>query len=916
MARGRVVTGSGRGEVSRALDRLGLPDTPVSRALLVLIDDTVSRLDRKGRILGVWVGDRDYVADLDDATIDEFEAATDRYVTDFVGADTRRSILDAIEQCLETGSLTTVEFTTRATGRTLYLRGSCTPCGNDQVMWTSRDRTADHEARRVAERRAELESMLSDGLQALIDAGAAIVDDDDLVTGVFGRVAEFFGADAAFLRRFRGAGHIEIVGQWRGAGVDYSPPGTSRAGSTYFPWAARQLARDPILIVPSLGGLGPEASTDIASLDQGLEGGLVWVRVGSGRRPSGLFGLLFDRQRIVDDRDGFEPLIGFASTTLGLIARAEEELRRTMQRHVLESIVHGDPLPDVLERVCRLREAGSPSHSCVAWLVDDHGRLHPIGGADDRFAGFDPCPDGSPELVAFDRGERCWIDATEQDPGPVARHLGAGAIDLIPLATGSGHSKVGLLAVYDTSRLPLDPTEVGADPHGELAASLASLAVERLTDLAELAHRATHDSLTGLANRETFVSELDRAIAESGPVDRLVAVLYCDIDRFKELNDHLGHGYGDDLLVDVADVLTTNTPDPCVVARLGGDEFAVLLEALSDENDAMIVAERIRTAVRTSPASAGRRATVSIGVAVSGSPTDHAEGLMRDADVAMYQAKSTGRDRVELFAERLRREARARDQMGRELVDALDHGDVDVHFQPMVDLVAGRLMGFEALARWKHPERGFVSPGEFIPVAEAGGMIERLGDVVLERALAVAAHWDGLDLHVNLSAVQIDRPGVVERLLERIIASGIPVERLAMEVTESVLLPGSLSTLENLRVLTDAGVGLVLDDFGTGYASLTYLRSYPFQGIKVDRSFVDGMEHNADDSSIVSMVLALASSLGLEVIAEGVETLGQERMLRDKGCRYVQGYRYSVPVPRDEVGGLIDRFGSGVSSVF
>ncbi len=229
----------------------------------------------------------------------------------------------------------------------------------------------------------------------------------------------------------------------------------------------------------------------------------------------------------------------------------------------------------------------------------------------------------------------------------------------------------------------------------------------------------------------------------------------------------------------------------------------------------------------------------------------------------------------------------------------------------MIDLRTGGLMGFEALARWRHPERGFVPPVEFIPIAETAGLIGDLGDVVLERSLEVAADWPGLDLHVNLSARQIDTVGYVDRVLERIVASNIPVERVAMEITESVLLSGSAPTVENLRLLSDSGVGLVLDDFGTGYASLTYLRRFPFRGIKVDRSFVSGIDRSADDAAIVAMVLALATTLGLEVIAEGVETEGQEMRLREMGCRFVQGFRYSLPVPAGGVPALLERFGSG-----
>ncbi|HET8929196.1 MAG TPA: EAL domain-containing protein, partial [Acidimicrobiales bacterium] len=718
----------------------------------------------------------------------------------------------------------------------------------------------------------------------------------------------------AYLDRFQGPHHIEVVCQWRATDVRYAPPGTSRGGPGYFPWAARQLARDPVLVVSKLTGLGPEASTDVENLRTGDDPGFVWIRVGPARRPTGLFGLTFDGPLSTEQPESYEPLIGFAGTMLAIVSRREEEARRREQHRVFESIARGEAVETVLEQVCRLRETGSPGQFCVAWLADDDGRLHPV---DPKTSGvalddFDPCPQDAPEAQTYRLPERKWglrDAAASDDADPVGARFGAGAVDLIPLVNHSRDEVVGVLAVYDTSRLPLDPGEGAVGDWTELAASLASVAIERVTDLARLAHRATHDSLTGLANRESFLSALERAIADSGPVDRLVAVLYCDVDRFKEFNDRLGHAHGDRFLVAIGRLIEAQVRSPAVVARLGGDEFAIILEQLTDENDALVVAERIRTAVRTSSAAPGSVASVSIGVAVSGSAAEHAEGLLRDADIAMYQAKSSGRDRVEVFAERIRREAHARDRLGRELRVALESGDVDVHYQPMVDLRDGRLMGFEALARWRHPTRGFIPPSEFIPIAEAGGLIGALGERVLERALEVAGEWDGLDLHVNLSARQVDTVGLVEGLLDRVAASHVPVERVALEITESVLLSESAPTLENLGVLASSGVGLVLDDFGTGYASLTYLRRFPFRGIKVDRSFVSGIERSADDATIVSMVLALATSLGLEVIAEGVETVGQEERLREMGCRYVQGFRYSVPIPAQGVAALIDRHG-------
>ncbi len=898
-----------------ALDPLGLPDVPATRALLLLVDQTVSRLDRDGRVLGIRLG-----RDLSSTSATAAEWA-ENFVADFVEPEVGAAILATIRRCLDTGEPRSVDFSVRRGGRTLELHGSCAPCGHDEVIWITRDRTADHEARLLGERRAGLEAMINDCLQMLIDVDGSGAELDDVLTTVMQRIAFYFGASAALLDRFQGPHHVEVVCQWRTGDVRNAPPGTSRGGPGYFPWAARQLARDPVLVVPTMAALGPEASTDVGNLAADDDRGFVWIRVGPARLPTGLFALTFDGPLATELPESYEPLIGFAGTMLAIVSRRDEDARRRGQHRVFESIARGEAVETVLEQVCLLRETGSPGQFCVAWLADEHGRLHPIAPKTSGVAldDFDPCPEHTPEVQTYHLPRRRWRlrrDGHPDDSDPVACRFGANAVDLIPLVTHSGNDVVGVLAVYDTSRLPVDPADGVVGDWTELAASLASVAIERVTDVARLAHRATHDSLTGLANRESFLAALERAIADSGPVDRLVAVLYCDVDRFKEFNDRLGHAHGDRFLVAVGRLIESQVRSPAVVARLGGDEFAIVLEQLTDENDALVVAERVRTAVRTSSAAPGSVASVSIGVAVSGSATEHAEGLLRDADIAMYQAKSSGRDRVEVFAERIRREAHARDRLGRELAAALASDAVDTHFQPMVDLRTGRLMGFEALARWHHPDRGFVPPSEFIPIAEAGGLIGALGAAVLEQALGVAAGWDRLDLHVNLSARQLDTVGFVDGLLDRVAAAGVPVERVAFEITESVLLSESAPTVENLGALADSGVGLVLDDFGTGYASLTYLRRFPFRGIKVDRSFVAGIESSADDATIVSMVLALATSLGLEVIAEGVETAGQEDRLREMGCRYVQGFRYSTPVPEKDVAALIDRFGQGGSAPF
>ncbi len=889
------------------LKRFGLPDTPVTRAFLVLQDDTVSRLDQTGRILGVRIGRRDYVSNLDAARLDAFEMSQNRSITEFVDAETSRLLLETISEALESGGRVDVEYTTLATGRTLHLMGSCFPCGDNEVIWVSRDLTPEHVAHRAAQARAKLEATVSDCLQSLIDVGG--IELHQVLDDVVGKVAAHFGAHSAYLRRFRGTGHVEIVCQWRARHLGIPAEGRSRAGAGVFPWAARELAKHPILVVRDVQALGVDASTDVGHRMTNSGGrALVWIRTGPPRRPTGIMGLVFADPLNDEDSELFEPLIGLAHTMLAVANRQLDEVRRGIQHRVFELIARGAPLPEVLSHVCRLRESGWPGQHCVAWLTSTDGTLRPVGAKGANILGkfADQAAPNSPEVNAAQSRRRIWVTDTESSEdalGETARRFGANAVEATPLTTREHDGMFGVLAVYDTSADPVDPEKVEPG-FPALAASLATIAVERDTDLAELAHQATHDALTGLVNRSTFLDRLERSLERS---TSLTAVLYCDVDRFKVINDRLGHATGDFLLRRVGERIQSVLPTSGTVARLGGDEFAILLEDLDDEDDALRRAEEIRMNVRDITVQGGQVVNLSIGVAVSASRTDHADGLLRDADMAMYQAKSSGRDRVEVFREQIRRLARDRDQLGQDLANAIETHQLSVYFQPIVDLASGRVTGFEALARWNHPEQGPVPPDVFVPVAETNGLIDALGDLVLQESLEAAAAWPGLDLHVNLSAQQLDTRGGVERLLAQVHDSPIAVERLVMEITETVLLSDSVTTSTSLGQLLDGGISLVLDDFGTGYASLTYLRRFPFRGIKIDKSFVAGLDASAEDATIVAMVLGMAASLRLEVVAEGVETHVQEQLLRDLGCARAQGFLYSPAVPAHEVPTLIEQ---------
>ena len=439
--------------------------------------------------------------------------------------------------------------------------------------------------------------------------------------------------------------------------------------------------------------------------------------------------------------------------------------------------------------------------------------------------------------------------------------------------------------------------------HTEVRAFVRDI-TERRAHERELTERALHDHLTGLPNRTLLADRLSTAIAGIGRRGRGIAVLFLDVDRFKVVNDSLGHRAGDLLLVGLAERLRASVRPDDTVARLGGDEFVVLCQDLAHPAEAVEVAERVFDVLEEPFALGSRshRVDVSVGIAHASGPGDRAEDLLRDADVAMYQAKSTGGRRIAVFDASLRERARRRLDLEDELRTALDDGGIVAYYQPVHDVVGGHIVGFEALARWHHPVQGVIEPAHFIAVAEETGLITALGEQVLDQACARLARWRahpagaGVRVAVNLSGRQLSEPGaaaLVERTLER---HGLSGTALCLEITESTLMVDSVAAAATLRALDDLGVELAVDDFGTGYSSLLYLRNFPVGVLKLDRAFVSGLGTNPADEVIVGSMIDLAHSLGMTAVAEGVETAGQRAALARLGCDHAQGYLWSAPV--------------------
>jgi diguanylate cyclase (GGDEF)-like protein/PAS domain S-box-containing protein len=442
--------------------------------------------------------------------------------------------------------------------------------------------------------------------------------------------------------------------------------------------------------------------------------------------------------------------------------------------------------------------------------------------------------------------------------------------------------------------------------YGDKPAVLAALVdvTERRQAEARIAHMAHHDALTGLPNRVRFLERLDEILGGLQGSGAKAAVLYLDLDRFKFINDSLGHPVGDQLLKVAAGRLRECLRPSDMVARLGGDEFAVVLTDVSGPEEVGRIASKLVAALseRYHIQDHELVAGVSIGIVMAPSDGTTHETLLRNADLGLYRAKAEGRGRYHFFEAEMERRAKLRRSLELDLRKAYEHGEFELYYQPLVNTVTQAVNGCEALLRWKHPERGMIPPAEFIPLAEEIGLIVPLGEWVLRQACADAARWpDATKVAVNLSPVQFRTKGLLNAVVSALAHAGLPAQRLELEITESVLLAETSANLSTLHQLRDLGVRISLDDFGTGYSSLSYLRAFPFDKIKIDQSFVRELAERPDSMAIVRAVAGLGASLGVATTAEGVETEEQLACLRGEGCTEVQGYLFSRPKPARDI---------------
>jgi diguanylate cyclase (GGDEF)-like protein/PAS domain S-box-containing protein len=482
-----------------------------------------------------------------------------------------------------------------------------------------------------------------------------------------------------------------------------------------------------------------------------------------------------------------------------------------------------------------------------------------------------------------------------------SRAVEVGARSGISVAIEGIEQPFGVFAVH--SKSPRQYSAGDVDFVQSIANVIADACARQATE-DEIRHRALHDSLTGLPNRILFLDRLEQALARLRRTNALAAVMFLDLDQFKHVNDSLGHHAGDEILTAVAPRLKQALRPTDTVARFGGDEFGILLEDIASEVVATQAAERI-AAVFARPfvlGSAEHFVTASVGIALARGG-ERADELVRDADTAMYRAKEGGRARYELFDDDLRARAVSRLRMETDLRRALERRELRLEYQPVISLRDRAIVGVEALLRWEHPDRGLIPPAEFIPIAEETGLIESIGSRALDDACRQAAAWHAampdrapVGISVNLSAVQIANATLPDTVAMALRAADLEPSTLSLEITESVLLGETARLTETLSRLRQLGVRLVLDDFGTGYSSLGYLTRLPLDALKVDRAFVDGLGHDAQDTSITEAIVAMARALALQVICEGVETEVQLAEVRRMGCDHVQGFYFSRPV--------------------
>jgi diguanylate cyclase (GGDEF)-like protein/PAS domain S-box-containing protein len=652
----------------------------------------------------------------------------------------------------------------------------------------------------------------------------------------------------------------------------------------------------------------------------------LWTTVSAGeewhgelrnRKKSG--DLYWTRESISPVRNARGEISHFVAVEEDITDRKWAETLMGAEKHMLEMIAHSSSLQDVLAELIRAIEGESEDMACAALLHDPASASLELGAAPSMPPGY--CehshrlpvdPAGSPCAVAAATRQTVIIEDMTLDPrgrdeAGGTRLAGMRACWVVPIRS-STDGLLGSFAVYHrTARRPDDDELALIERFGRLA----GIAIERTRAAQRIAHLAHYDSLTGLPNRVLFNDRLQVALSTARRAHRSVAVMFLDLDRFKLINDTLGHETGDLLLKAVADRLTRCVRASDTVARLAGDEFTIVLANIKDGDQVTRTVERIvKSFAPPFPVGAQELyVTASVGVTVFPADSDDATGLLKNADTAMYRAKAAGRNGYQFYSPDMNARAAQRLRLETELRGALERDQFELHYQPLVDLRNGSLCGAEALLRWRHPELGLVAPLDFIPIAEDTGLIVPIGAWVLERACRQNRAWQdaghaAMRINVNLSMRQFHQK-LAAAISDTLRASGLDPGFLEIELTESMLAQNADAAVATLEALAAMGVRLSIDDFGTGYSSLAYLQRFPIGTLKIDGSFIQGIGTPGGSAAIVSAIIGLAHGLGVKVVAEGVETREQLEFLQSQDCDIAQGYYISRPVPAEDFGRIL-----------
>lgn len=639
------------------------------------------------------------------------------------------------------------------------------------------------------------------------------------------------------------------------------------------------------------------------------------------RTKSGQEKWLWEKGSGVIDPSG--EVIGLEGFITDITEHKQTENLLVGQKQVLEMIATGAYFPDVLNCLTQWVEAQVSGMLCSILLVDQNGTNLLCSAAPSLPETYNRAIDGLPigptsgscGTAAY-FGKPVMVSDVTTDPlcvefRDLALSYGLRTCYSMPIFSTAGNV-LGTLAMYGR--------EIKSPSFQDLqvidvAAHLAGIAIERQQIQERLIYDAFYDSLTDLPNRTLFQDRLAQAIRYQRRSDKLFAVLFLDLDRFKVVNDSLGHTMGDRFLVEISHRLKTCLQPGDTIARLGGDEFAVLLEGIFDLQEAEDCARRIQQLLLTKPfniASHQVFASVSIGIALSHSRYQQPEELLRDADIAMYQAKRQGRSCYRVFDPQMHTSAVSLLSMEQDLYQALERQEFRVYYQAIVSLATNKIVGFEALVRWQHPKQGLLLPAEFLSVAEESGLVVQMDWWVMKQACQQLIEWqtelnstDLLTISVNLSSLQFTQLDMVARVAAILQETRLNPRCLKLEITETIVMASTKSATNTIAQLRDLQVQLNIDDFGTGYSSLSRLKSFPIDALKIDRSSVSQIGVDGESLEIIKTIITLARNLRMEAIAEGVETIEQAEQLKALGCQYAQGYLFSQPLPSEQARTLI-----------